>query len=299
MSMCYCRVLSHHPLVESVPGRDSIAARSVLRGYPDDAPSELRPIAIRALISSILAAGDADITDDAGQLDCRERVREFYTFRRRVLQHACRVAPASIDASTPVAAVAFWRIFQTDPSRRIDAHLDALAELWLDEHVPIAADDKLSFGVPASDRRSLLIRHYAVAALLSFDWALLARASHKYDEAMNAAAFAAQSARASFDLEPRAHVLAGQGVIEQVLAEHRSKNARKAAITMHRNSSVGKAKRAVYSQWRRWTCGEGKQFRSIAAFARWAIAEYSDIQSSQTVERWVREWKKAKVPKLE
>ncbi|MBD2936258.1 hypothetical protein G5C41_02310 [Burkholderia pseudomallei] len=299
MSMRYCRVLSHHPLIESVPGRDSIAARSVLRGYPDDAPSELRPIAIRALISSVLSAGDADISDDAGELDCRKRVREFYEFRRRVLRHACRVAPASVDTNTPAVAVAFWRVLQADPSRRIDAHLDALVEFWLDEHVAIDTDEELSFGVPAADRRSWLIRHYAVAALLSFDWALLARANHRYDEAMNAAAFAAQSARASFDLEPRGHVLVGDGVLEQVLAEHRSKSARKAAIARHRNSAVGKAKFAVYRQWRHWTRGEGKPFRSIAAFARWAVAEHSNIQSTQTVEQWVRAWRKGDVPEFE
>ncbi|WP_157130490.1 hypothetical protein [Burkholderia pseudomallei] len=294
LSMRYCRVLSHHPLIESVPGRDSIAARSVLRRYPNDAPSELRPIAIRALISSIIAAGDVDVTDDTNQLDCRQRVREFYEFRQRVLRYACRVAPTSIDASTPIVGMAFFRALQADPSRRIDAHLDALTDLWCDERVADAADEDLSFGVPVTDRRSWLIRHYAVAALLFFDWALFARANQRFDEAMNAACFAAQSARASFDLEPRGFALVGQGVIGGVITNR----ARKAALTRHRNSAVGKAKSAVYQQWCRWNRGES-MFRSIAAFARWAVEEYAIIQSTQTVEQWVRAWRKGNVPEFE
>lgn len=294
LSMRYCRVLSHHPLIESVPGRDSIAARSVLRRYPNDAPSELRPIAIRALISSIIAAGDADIADDANQLDCRQRVREFYEFRQRVLRSAFRIAPTSIDANTPVVGVAFWRALQADPSRRIDAHLDALADFWLDEHVADAANEDLSFGVPVADRRSWLVRHYAVAALLFFDWALFARGNQKFDEAMNAACFAAQSARASFDLEPRGFASVGHDVIGRVITER----ARKAALTRHRNSEVGKAKFAVYQQWCRWNRRES-MFRSVAEFARWAVAEYASIQSTQSVEQWVRAWRKGNVPEFE
>lgn len=292
--MRYRRVLSHHPLIESISNNYKHQPGLRLKRYPDEVSFEWREIAIRALISTVAAPQYAD---DIGRLDCREAVREFYEFRRLALQYAARIAPDTIEKSTTVVDVAFWRVFQQDPYRRIGAHLDALAQLWLDEPTETEKNPALSFGVPLANRSDFLIRHYAVAALLTFDWALLARANCNYDQFATAGIYAAQFARASLDLELRARAAVDPVALKEAIAEHRSKSARDAANLRHRNSEIGKSKMAVLREWHRWKRRREVTYRSAAEFARWAIQEYPCITDIRSVEVWVREWNDGKVPK--
>jgi hypothetical protein len=212
----------------------------------------------------------------------RKAFGEFSVFRQRVYDAAEAVSGRVYGREPSECECAMSAlIWGGDRLESLDVHLASVAFLWLDSADQAVVNHEFSFGVEAGTRRKFLARHYAIASLRYLEMALLARHVGNIDNALEHALRASQASQ-------QATELAFDGE-EEILSEI----GRRGARARHRNDPKQKAKAAVYALWLRWQAGE-ERFRNNAKFALEAVSRYTELESTQTVERWQRDWRKGK-----
>jgi len=163
---------------------------------------------------------------------------------------------------------------------QFDAHIRALRQLWFGPTSGEHVEDDWYFDVPVVERRQFLARQYAIAALLYVDAAQLAIVRHRNGYAA-----------ISYSLGGAAALRRAVEFDSLNAQQLRAEMARDAAVKRHRTSPKAAAKASVHGRYLNWKANREKH-RSAAQFAVAMVNDFAVLESTQTVERWVRDWEK-------
>ncbi|WP_039321981.1 hypothetical protein [Burkholderia sp. A9] len=89
------------------------------------------------------------------------------------------------------------------------------------------------------------------------------------------------------------YVRVGDREAQQLEADKRTRNSRRAALIGHSQDVNGKAtaKRSVRWHWVQWQ-SDPAMYKNKASFARIMMDKYEPLQSQSVIERWCRQWER-------
>ncbi|CAJ2959192.1 Uncharacterised protein [Burkholderia pseudomallei] len=245
--------------------------------------ASLQPFELCFLARQIVSVLERRYGRNLAFKDIRRLLRHAMDFRDRfweVMNLArCEIVESGQPRGSAVAIVLpYMGLCHED----YDAHIRALRHLWFGPTGDVRVDEDWYFDIPESERRRFLAGQYAIAALLYVDAAQLAAVRHKNGvDTVNYALRAASAMQRAIEFDSLSP--------EQL----RTEMAREAAIKRHRTSPKSAAKARVYARWENWKANR-ERHRSIAQFAQVMVNAFPEIENPQTVERWVRAWRKDK-----
>ena len=217
--------------------------------------------------------------------DIQRLLRETTDFRDRFWKLVNRT-PRGTEECPPAefrnGAISIVYPYMTCCHEDFDAHVRALRHLWFGPTGDAHIDDDWYFDIAASARRQFLAQQFAMAALLYVDAAQLA--AHQHRKGRDTVDYSLRGAHA-LRLAMEFNTLD----VDQLRAEM----ARDAAVKRHRASPKAAAKTQVHGRYLNWKANREKH-RSIAQFAFAMVNDFEVLESTQTVERWVRHWEKGK-----
>ncbi|MFM0649012.1 hypothetical protein PQR14_32230 [Paraburkholderia bryophila] len=215
--------------------------------------------------------------------DVRRLLRETTDFRDRFLKLTNRIIGATGDCAREESqddVISIVLPYIRHCREDFDAHIKALRHLWFGPTGRVHVNDEWYFDIPANARRQFLARQYAIASLLYVDAAQLAAVQHK-------------NARDTVDFSLRAASALRRAIEFRSLTAQqlRTEMARDAAVKRHHISPKTAAKASVRVRYLNWKANREKH-RSAAQFAVAMVNDFEVLESTQTVERWVRDWEK-------
>lgn len=241
----------------------------------------LQPFELSSLAGQIACLLERRSGQQLAFADIQRLLRQAADFRDRFWNVMNRATCSVTELGHPPrSAMAIVRPYMGLCHEDFDAHIKALRHLWFGPIGEVRVEADWYFDIPDHERRRFLAGQYAVAALLYVDAAQLAAIRHgKGVDTVNYALRAASAMHRAIEFDSLSP--------DQL----RAKMAREAAMKRHRTGPKAAARDAVYSRWENWTANR-ENHANNAQFALAMVNAFPEIENPQTVERWVRAWRK-------